>query len=109
MEMTFNPGVNQMKFNLDKGVFSILIEHDSPGADVAPEEAGRRLTLLDDAARRANELIPTALAITDQYYFSHSHRAAEYAGALPPERRNAHIVYLSGRETDFKQIGRAHV
>lgn len=104
MEMTFAPGENILKNNLDKGIFTLLIEHDSPGADIAPEEAGRRLTLLDQAAQRAGEIIPTGLAITDQYSFSHSHRAAEYAGALPPERRNAHLIYLSGRETTFERM-----
>lgn len=104
MEMTFSPGENIFKNNLDKGIFTLLIEHDSPGADVAPEEAGRRLILLDQAVQRVSEIMPTGLAITDQYNFSHSHRAAEYAGALPPERRNAHLIYLSGRETPFERM-----
>lgn len=104
LEMTFSPGENTFKNNLDKGIFTLLIEHDSPGADVAPEEAGRRLILLDQAVQRAGEIMPTGLAITDQYNFSHSHRAAEYAGALPPERRNAHLIYLSGRETTFERM-----
>lgn len=104
LEMTFSPGENTFKNNLDKGIFTLLIEHDSPGADVAPEEAGRRLVLLDQAVQRASEIMPTGLAITDQYNFSHSHRAAEYAGALPPERRNAHLIYLSGRETTFERM-----
>lgn len=104
LEMTFSPGENTFKNNLDKGIFTLLIEHDSPGADVAPEEAGRRLILLDQAVQRASEIMPTGLAITDQYNFSHSHRAAEYAGALPPERRNAHLIYLSGRETTFERM-----
>lgn len=104
LEMTFAPGENTFKNNLDKGIFTLLIEHDSPGADIAPEEAGRRLVLLDQAVQRASEIMPTGLAITDQYNFSHSHRAAEYAGALPPERRNAHLIYLSGRETTFERM-----
>ena len=84
LEMTFSPGENTFKNNLDKGIFTLLIEHDSPGADIAPEEAGRRLILLDQAVQRASEIMPTGLAITDQYNFSHSHRAAVYAVALPP-------------------------
>ena len=97
LEMTFAPGENTFKNNLDKGIFTLLIEHDSPGADVAPEEAGRRLVLLDQAVQRASEIMPTGLAITDQYNFSHSHRAAEYAGALPPERRNAHLSAMRAK------------
>ncbi len=104
MEMTFSPGENTFKQNLDRGVFSLLIEHDSPGADIAPEEAGRRLTMLDEAVQRASGILPTSLAITDQYNFTHSHRAAEYAGALPSARRNAHLIYLSGRETTFERM-----
>ena len=104
LEMTFAPGENTFKNNLDKGIFTLLIEHDSPGADIAPEEAGRRLVLLDQAVQRASEIMPTGLAITDQYNFSHSHRAAEYAGALPLMPVTASSLSSERLKTTPKQL-----
>ena len=103
LEMNLTPGRNTLKYNLENGVFTVFIEHDSPGGDVPPETAGQRLTLLDEAVA-ANKGLPMALAITDRYQFANSHRAAEYAGALPPERRNAHLIYLSGRDTGYARM-----
>ena len=103
MEMTFASGENSLKRNFDTGTFTIFIEHDTPGADIAPEAAGARLTRLDEAVGGVGNL-SMALAITDRYNYANSHRAVEYAGALPPERRASHLVYLSGGGTSPEEF-----
>ena len=103
MEMTFASGENSLKRNFDTGVFTIFIEHNTPGADIAPEAAGARLPRLDEAVGSV-ENISMALAITDRYGYANTHRAIEYAGALPPERRSTHLLYLSGGGTTPEEL-----
>lgn len=102
LEMNLSLGENQLKRNLNSGVFTLFIEHSAPSSDIAPEAVSSQLNLLDQTVADIKEL-PMALAITDQYTLLHTHRAIEYATSLPPERRNAHLVYLSGRDTQYEQ------
>lgn len=103
-EMTLSPGENLFRRRLESGEFFILAEHDAPGSGIAPETAGERLAALDAAVAGCENGMAMSLAITDGYGFDDAHRSCEYAGALPEERRNAHLIYLSGRGADFSRM-----
>ncbi len=103
-ELTLNRGGNGFSRSLGSGSFLVLAEHEPPGAMISPDMAGEKLAALDAAAAAASVELPMALAVTDRYSFKASHRACEYAGALPEERRNEHIFYLSGRGMDFREM-----
>ncbi|MEA4863168.1 MAG: methylenetetrahydrofolate reductase C-terminal domain-containing protein [Victivallaceae bacterium] len=103
-EMTLSPGENLFRKRIESGEFFILVEHDAPGSGIAPETAGERLAALDEAVSGCDSGVPMSLAVTDGYGFDDAHRGCEYAGALPEARRNAHLIYLSGRGADFQRM-----
>lgn len=104
LEMNFNsPSGNRFRNCLDHGIFTVLFEHSAPGAELPDEEAAPRLAVLEQAALGIAEL-PCALALTDRYWFTSGRRAVDYAALLPENRRNSHVVYLSGRDASPSEM-----
>ena len=104
LEMNFNaPSGNRFRNCLDHGIFTVLFEHAAPDMELPDDEAAARLAVLEQAALGVAEL-PCALALTDRYWFSGGRRAVDYAALLPENRRNSHVVYLSGRDTPAREM-----
>ena len=99
LEMNFNmPSGNRFRRCLERGVFTVLFEHAAPGMELSDQEAARRLAELEKQLLGCKDM-PVALALTDRNRSDNGRRAVEYAALLPEKNRNAHLVYLSGRNT----------
>ncbi len=105
LEMNFNtPSGNRFRRCLERGVFTVLFEHSAPGRELTDQEAARRLAQLEKQVLAIRDM-PVALALTDRKNSDSSRRAVEYAALLPEKNRNAHLIYLSGRNTSQESMG----
>lgn len=95
LEMNFERGGNRFQQCLNDGVFSLLVETGAPALDTEPEHAAERLRRLEEAVASVKEL-PAGLAITDKYHYQECWNIYDFISALPSERRDHHVVYLSG-------------
>ncbi len=108
IQLQMNLGVeisrNRFRDTLNSGEFVLLVESSSPGKDADPVAAGEKLAALEKAVLGLPG-IAAALAVTDGYHpIDHSWRAAEFASALDPAERDRHVFYISGRNTDRKEL-----
>ena len=103
LEMNFDHGINRFQNCLDNGVFSLLVETGAPALDTELEHAAERLKNLE-AAASAVSVLPTSLAITDKYLYYDCWNICDFISALPSERRDRHVVYLSGFGTSPDQL-----
>lgn len=101
LEMNFELGINRFRNCLDNGVFSLLIETNAPALDTELDHAVSRLSELDKAAA-AVSAFPVGLAVTDKFPYSNSWNVIDFIRKLPAERRDRHVIYLSGMETTLK-------
>ena len=99
LEMNFDGSINRFRHCLDNGVFVMLIELNTPARDTDLAAAGTRLQEIEYTISNINEL-PIGLAFTDRYAHSAaSWNVADYVSSLSKDRRDRHVVYISGRDT----------
>lgn len=105
LEMNFDKQGNRFRDCIEGGIFSLLIEHDAPDLNTSPVAAAETLLKLENAVMSINE-IPAALAITERQRFLNSYRSIDYAMALNQTNRDRHLLYVSGRDSDDKELER---
>ena len=103
LEMNFDPSKNRFHENLDDGVFMLLFEQHAPSDTTDPAIAGERLKELEYAALGIED-IPAGLAITDRFISPNTLNASSIATALSTDDRDRHIVFLSGRDANLRDI-----
>ena len=101
LDISLNSIVNPLKNTLDAGKFIFLAECTPPENERRLEAVIERITPLADTMEKQNDLCG-GIAITDHYGAPWS--AVEIAAALPEERRNNHLCYLSGNGRTPGQI-----
>ncbi len=100
--------INRFRRKLERGDFSLLIEHPSPGDDNDLAAAKERLALLENALKKI-DAFECSLAITDGYGRENSFRAIEYGAGLSEEERDRHLMYLSCRSLNREEKQRLFV
>ena len=98
LEMNFDSSINRFRHCLDNGAFVMLIELNTPARDTDLSAAGARLQEIEYAISNINEM-PIGLAFTDKYASTASWKVADYATCLSKDRRDRHVIYISGRDT----------
>ena len=95
---------NRLRSALEAGIFTVLVEASLPEDEISRQGAAERLAILEKSVLECSkENLNTALAITDYSTGERRWRGAEFATFLPKENRDAHVVYISGYDTDMKQ------
>lgn len=103
LEMNFELGINRFRNCLDNGVFSLLIETNAPALDTELGNAVNRLLELEKAVASVSAF-PVGLAITDKWPYPNSWNVIDFIRKLPAERRDRHVIYLSGADTSAKDL-----
>ncbi|MCQ2351970.1 MAG: methylenetetrahydrofolate reductase C-terminal domain-containing protein [Victivallaceae bacterium] len=99
MQMNFTgESENVFRRQLENGKFTILVETQVPEDTVDPKSAAEKLLELEETVVNSGNDVNAALAILDPSQ-GRSLRAVEFAAKLPEERRNRHVIYLSGADT----------
>jgi methylenetetrahydrofolate reductase (NADPH) len=96
LEMNFDNSMNRFRHCMDNGVFLLLFEMNTPARDIALSAAGDRLKEFEYTVSSINEF-PAGIAITDKFAHENSWNVADYASCLSKDRRDRHVVYISGR------------
>ncbi|MCQ2379107.1 MAG: methylenetetrahydrofolate reductase C-terminal domain-containing protein [Victivallaceae bacterium] len=97
---------NVFRKTLEDGGFTVLFETQLPEDTVDPQSAAGKLAELENAVVDNDAHLNAALAILDPRGKKRL-RALEYAAGLPENRRNRHLIYLSGADTtdeDFADL-----
>ena len=105
LEMNFSEKQNRFRKAIEQGEFSLLIESAVPAKQLSSKEAVAELRVLEEAVLEITEL-KAGLAIPDRNENQEAWSAIEFAAHLPEESRDRHVVYLSGRNRDMKEIDR---
>lgn len=105
LEMNFSEKQNRFRKTIEQGEFSLLIESAVPAKQLSSKEAVAELRVLEEAVLEITEL-KAGLAIPDRNENQEAWSAIEFAAHLPEESRDRHVVYLSGRNRDMKEIDR---
>jgi methylenetetrahydrofolate reductase (NADPH) len=100
LEMNFDNSMNRFRHCLDNGVFLLLFEMTTPARDIALSAAGDRLQEIEYTVSNINEF-PSGIAITDKFIHENGWNVADYASCLSKDRRDRHIVYISGRNASL--------
>ncbi len=99
MQMNFaGESENVFRRQLEDGKFTILVETQMPEETVDRKSAAEKLIELEEAVvGSSSPQVNAALAILDPSEKRSLH-AVEFAAQLPEERRNRHVIYLSGAD-----------
>lgn len=99
LKMNFEERINPFRDALMQGKFTLLIENPPPESESDFNAATEHLLSLEDTISNLPPELNAGLAITDH---GNQWRAVEMCEILPETRRNNHLVYLSGRNTDME-------
>ncbi|MBR2871940.1 MAG: methylenetetrahydrofolate reductase C-terminal domain-containing protein [Lentisphaeria bacterium] len=105
LEMNFSERQNRFRKLVEDGTFSLLIEGPVPGPQMPPQEAVKELKALEEAVLGIDDL-SCGLAILDRNGNQEAWSGIEFAAHLSEENRDRHVVYLSGRNRNMKEIDR---
>ncbi len=105
MEIDFKKekGGNIFREKLNKGSFYVLIETATPDKKEDFAIAAGRLKTIESSLGKY-DAIGTGLAITDKTGSWNTWNVADFANALPPEGRDRHVLYLSGRNSTVNDV-----
>lgn len=94
---------NQFKNQVYAADFTILFEISTPGADADLSAASARVAPLTEFIMAKKEF-PCGIAFIDSNPDIPSYPVLDFASAVSPGNRDAHVIYLTGRGKDQEDI-----
>lgn len=103
IDFDFNEPKNHFKDCLKDGSFFVIFEVNTPAKNRDFDAAAKLASDVEKAAMKVKGL-ETGLAITDKTESINSWNAAEFANAIVSEKKDNHLVYISGRKSSRSDI-----
>ena len=105
LQMNFgrNSEGNQFQKQVYSADFTILFELSVPSADADLDSTVKRQASLIEFITAPKEL-PCGIAFLDANPDYRSYPVLDYAAAVAPDRRDSHLIYLSGRGKDEEAV-----
>ena len=103
LEMNFETNRNRFKARIESGTFFALFEVNTPSKQADLKTSAERLQELEFAVESIKS-IPAGLAITDKYTAAESWHVADFTASLLPAERDKHLVILSGRDAQTRDM-----